>query len=537
MRLSSARVIRPSRTPVRRDVLPLAAAGLAAVVAAGVYWLGPPGVDTPAHLFQTWLYRHQGFVWWNNDWYSGRYVFVAYSVLFYPLAAKVGIGALAVFAAAVMSAATAWVMVARYGFKAALAPALLLAVVAPYNMMVSGAYPFLCGAAAMAVALACVQRGWRLGFAVAALVTLGFSPLALVLLAVVMAGVVFGGGLSSMLGRHRVELAAFVFVLALAATVQHLFSGDTSYPYGGVDLLVIGAFCVAGILVAGTGREARSLRAMFVIYLAVNAAAFMISAPVGANAGRLFAEAGTPLLLLTRNVAGRRSPLILMVAAVALVLQVGPFVRDMSTAWSNPGSTKSFWQPALDYLHEHPSAHQYRVEVVANWGHWEALYVPEAGFYLARGWYRQDDLPVNRALYRSQLTARSYQHWLRSVGVRYVLLPRGPLDQSARAEARLLRSGRSGLVLDANVGNVDIYRLRHATPIVTGPGKSKLISLKRGRVAMHVSEPGTYLLRVRYTRWWSPTNDASAVAAPDGMTLVTAFSAGPVRLNVDPPVP
>ena len=29
----------------------------------------------------------------------------------------------------------------------------------------------------------------------------------------------------------------------------------------------------------------------------------------------------------------------------------------------------------------------------------------------------------------------------------------------------------------------------------------------------------------------------SAVAAPDGMTLVTAFSAGPVRLNVDPPVP
>ena len=156
MRLSSARVIRPPRTPVRRDVLPLAAAGLAAVVAASVYWLGPPGVDTPAHLFQTWLYRHQGFVWWNNDWYSGRYVFVAYSVLFYPLAAKVGIGALAVFAAAVMSAATAWVMVARYGFKAALAPALLLAVVAPYNMMVSGAYPFLCGAAAMAVALACV---------------------------------------------------------------------------------------------------------------------------------------------------------------------------------------------------------------------------------------------------------------------------------------------------------------------------------------------------------------------------------------------
>ena len=202
---------------MHREALPLAAAGVAAAVAAAVYWFGPPGVDTPAHLFGTWLYRHQGFVLWNNDWYSGRYVFVAYSVLFYPLAAKIGIGLLSVFAAAVMSAATAWVMVARYGFKAALAPALLLAVVAPYNMMVSGAYPFLCGAAAMAVALACVQRGWRAGFALAALVTLGFSPLALALLAVVMAGVVFGGGgLTSMLARHRVELAAFVFVLALA---------------------------------------------------------------------------------------------------------------------------------------------------------------------------------------------------------------------------------------------------------------------------------------------------------------------------------
>ena len=214
-----------------------------------------------------------------------------------------------------------------------------------------------------------------------------------------MAGVVFGGGISSMLGRHRVELAAFVFVLALAATVQHLFSGDASYPYGGVDLLVIGAFCVAGFLVAGTGAETRSLRAMFAIYLVVNAAAYMVNAPVGANAGRLFAEAGTPLLLLTRNVAGRRSPLVLMIAAVALVLQVGPFVRDMSTAWSNPGSTKSFWQPCARLPTEHPSAHQYRVEVVANWGHWEALYVPEAGFYIARGWYRQDDLPVNKPLY------------------------------------------------------------------------------------------------------------------------------------------
>ncbi len=506
------------------------------MIAAGIYWLGPPGVDTPAHLFQTWLYRHQGFVWWNNDWYSGRYVFVAYSVLFYPLAAKIGIGALSVFAAAVMSAATAWVMVARYGIRAALAPAILLAIVAPYNMMVSGAYPFLCGAAAMAVAVACVQRGWRTGFCVAALVTLGFSPLALALLAVIMASVVFGGGVTSVLARHRVELAAFVFVLALAVTVQQLFSGGSSYPYGSVDLLVIGAFCVAGYLLAGRGAETRSLRAMFAIYLAVNAAAFMVSAPVGSNAGRLFVEAGTPLLLLTRNVAGRRSPLILGVAAVALVLQVGPFVRDMSTAWSNPGSTKSFWQPSVDYLRAHPSAHQYRVEVVANWGHWEALYMPEAGFYIARGWYRQDDQPVNNVFYNGRLTPERYQRWLRTVGVRYVLLPRGPLDHSARTEARLLRSGRSGLTRVARVGNVDVYRLPYATPIVTGPGDATLVSLAAGGVSLRVTVPGTYLVRVRWTSGWSAPQGVKTAESANGMTLVTANHAGTVRLHIEPPL-
>jgi hypothetical protein len=521
---------------VRRDVLPLVAAGIAAGIAAAIYWLGPPGVDTPAHLFQTWLYRHQGFVWWNNSWYSGRYVFVAYSVLFYPLAAKLGIGLVSVIAATVMTAATAWVMISRYGVRSALAPAILFAVVAPYDMMVSGAYPFLCGAAALAVALVCVQKGWRFGFAVAALVTLGFSPLALVLLAVIMAGVVFGGGITSMLGRHRVELGAFICVLALAVTVEHLFSGGgTSYPYGSVDLLVIGSFCIAGFLVAGSTSEARGLKAMFAIYLAVNMAAYMISAPVGSNAGRLFAEAGAPLLLLTRNVANRRSPFVLMVAAVALVLQVGPFVRDMSTAWSNPGSTKTFWQPAVTYLEHHPSDHQYRVEVVANWGHWEALYMPEAGFSIARGWYRQDDFPQNKALYASHLRARSYDHWLRSVGVRYVLLPRGPLDPSARAEARLLRSGDSGLTLLASVGNFDIYRLPHATPILTGPGTPRLISLKSANVTFEVSEPGTYLVRVRNTSWQAPPG-VTTTASPNGMTEVTVPFAGRVRLHYDPPL-
>ena len=55
--------------------------------------VGPPGIDTPAHLFMTWLFRHAGVQLWNNYWYGGNEV-LGYSVLFPPLAILV-IGALA----------------------------------------------------------------------------------------------------------------------------------------------------------------------------------------------------------------------------------------------------------------------------------------------------------------------------------------------------------------------------------------------------------------------------------------------------------
>ena len=49
---------------------------------------GRRGVDLPSHLFQTWLYSHAGFNLWNNYWYAGRYEFVTYSVLYYPVASR-----------------------------------------------------------------------------------------------------------------------------------------------------------------------------------------------------------------------------------------------------------------------------------------------------------------------------------------------------------------------------------------------------------------------------------------------------------------
>src|SRR6187549_1757259 len=64
--------------------VPAAAAGL---LAALLVWLGPPGTDLAAHVYQRTLFIEHGFVLWNNFWYAGRYSFVNYSVLYYPLAA------------------------------------------------------------------------------------------------------------------------------------------------------------------------------------------------------------------------------------------------------------------------------------------------------------------------------------------------------------------------------------------------------------------------------------------------------------------
>ena len=67
------------------------AAGSAASLAALLIWLGPPGNDLAAHVYQRTVFLHDGFQLWNNFWYGGRYSFVTYSVLYYPLAALFGI--------------------------------------------------------------------------------------------------------------------------------------------------------------------------------------------------------------------------------------------------------------------------------------------------------------------------------------------------------------------------------------------------------------------------------------------------------------
>src|SRR5207342_3847377 len=101
------------RRPLAREALLSAVVG--AALAGLLIWLGPPGVDLAAHSYQrTFLLQH-GFALWNNFWYAGRYSFVTYSFIYYPLAALVGIKLLAVVTVALAALAFAAVVSREWG--------------------------------------------------------------------------------------------------------------------------------------------------------------------------------------------------------------------------------------------------------------------------------------------------------------------------------------------------------------------------------------------------------------------------------------
>src|SRR5207249_11107024 len=108
-------------TVIRLRPLPreaLLAAATAASLAAVLLWAGPPGNDLAAHLYQRTLFIRHGFVLWNNFWYAGRYSFVTYSLLYYPLSALVGIKVLGLVSITAAALAFAVVVGLEWGAAA-----------------------------------------------------------------------------------------------------------------------------------------------------------------------------------------------------------------------------------------------------------------------------------------------------------------------------------------------------------------------------------------------------------------------------------
>src|SRR5262249_30817565 len=154
------------------------AAGLAAVA----LWAGPPGTDLAAHVYQRLFFLEHGFAIWNNFWYAGRYSFITYSLLYYPLAALLGIKLLALASIATAAYAFSLLVVRQWAAPGKLS-ARTFALVWP-AIVLSAAFPFVLGAALALLALCALQDGHRKRFGVLAVLALAASPLAFILLIV-----------------------------------------------------------------------------------------------------------------------------------------------------------------------------------------------------------------------------------------------------------------------------------------------------------------------------------------------------------------
>ena len=504
---------------------PLALAAAAAALTALIVWLAPPGTDFAAHAYQRSLFARQGFGIWDNGWYAGRYEFVTYSFLYYPLAAVFGIAFVAVAAQAVAVGSFAALVRDEFGAQGRWASR-TFAVVWP-AFVLTAAFPSALGLMLALVALRGLQRGrMTLACATCAL-TLAASPLAFLLLAVLLTAIALGKRV-----RGRKLLCPALTVLALGAFEVLLWRvfpsrGRSQFALGA--MLTALAFCAVLVALTWGVERARVLLWLFVFYGVATLVSYVVPSAVGDAITRLEFAALPVAVLALSLVAGRRRPRVLMVAAVGLAawLNVVPLASSFVAGVRTSASDASYWHPAVTFLHAHQSP-SYRVEAVDTVGHWPALHLARAGIPLARGWFRQDDFPQNALLYRP-LTRGSYVAWLRTMAVRYVVLPDASLDYTAKGEATLLRSGRAGLRVALRARHLTIFEVAHPKPIVTGPGRARMVSLTPNGALIDVARAGTYRLAIRYTPYWT-VSPGCARQARDGMTRLAVPRAGRVTL-------
>jgi hypothetical protein len=511
----------------RRELL--LGAALTTVIAALVLAVGPAPGDAPVHLYRT-LLVHDGALIWDNFWYAGTYPLASYSLLYYLPAALVGNLPL-VFAAAVAStvlfASIAW----REWGSAALWPSRVFGVLAAAPMF-TGLYAYSLGFTAMLATLKLLQlRRLRLAV-VAAVLTVGFSPLAFAFLCLIV-----GSYALSRRGITRRHLW-FGVGLAVAAGIEILAlvlfpTGTGVYPFHWIDFGGVLVVSFLGVLVARQARGAGPLVAFFALWGLGSVVVYIVPSPLGDNWTRLGAFV-FPVMLLTASLAGfRPRRLVVFALAFAFAYNVVPYALLVPSRLDNNTQQASFWRPAIRFLREHEQP-GYRVEVVPTAEHWEAYWIPKAGFPLARGWYRQVDVADNPTLYKTNLDAGAYRSWLRSAAVRYVLLTTtAPLDwDGGPQEARVLRSAHSGLRLVFRSRNWTIYELPHATPLLTGPANPVVTSFGHTAIRGRVFAAGQYLLRNHYSPYVRLRGAGCVSSSPDGMTILDLPRAEPFRLSV-----
>jgi hypothetical protein len=491
---------------------------------------GPPPGDLPAHLYRTELVE-DGVLVWDTYWYAGHYPLLAYSLLYYFPAALVGNDLVALVSVVGAAALFASLAEREWGDRARW-PSRVFAVVA-CGPLFTGTYPYAAGLTVALGALKALQLGRIWVAVVLAVVTAGLSPLAFLYLCLACVAAFLAGGRSLDL-RALVMGTALLMVGLLQGALLLLYRYEAEYPFFRLsELLGVIALCAACAALGLRGERGRFLAFVFGLWALGAVAAYLVPSPIGENVTRLRGIV-LPLALLAAALASFRPRwLVGLALSVALVYTLLPYVGAAVHRGDTSSAEASFWAPALAVLAERAEPGE-RVEVVPTGDHWEAYWVPRAGFPLARGWYRQLDIAENPLFYEDTLDPAVYSRWLHNLGVRFVLLPDTQLGRiGEEREAELVRSGEAGLVEVARAGPVTVYEVPDARPILTGPGGPQVTELGHDRVVGELTEAGTHRLAVRWTPTWRVVSgDVCVEEAPDGMTSVVARGPTPFVLGV-----
>ena len=510
------------RHPLVREALLSAAA--AASVAAALAWLGPPGTDFAAHAYQRTVFLEHGFTLWNNFWYAGRYSFITYSLIYYPLAALLGIRLLAVATIALAALAFAVVLWREWGAETRWSSRTFAVVWA--GLVLSAAFPFALGISLALLAIWALQAGKRWRFAALAGLTLAASPLAFLLLVFVLGGVAIAR--RDALWRNWVPISGVVVAALIELALWRIFPAGGRFPFSGAELAGGIAFCGASLVLTWRVESARVLRFFFALYLIGMIAMYLVPTAIGENIARL-RYASVPLMVLVFSLR-RWQPrwVCASILALAVAWNASPLAWSLLKNDGDPTTQAKTWTPAITYLKGHlgPS---YRVEAIDTATHSAAVYLADAGIPLARGWYRQDDFPQNEVLY-DNLGAKTYLAWLRGLGVRYVVLPHATLDYSSQGEARLVEGGRLGLTRVFHTKDLSIFAVPHARSMITGPGRPVLTSLTEARIGLDVRRGGTYRIAVRWSPYWHASLGCLS-EGKDKMLRLTTLHAHYVRLT------
>ena len=200
---------------------------------------------------------------------------------------------------------------------------------------------------------------------------------------------------------------------------------------------------------------------------------------VGENIARL-RYAAIPLAVLVLSLrdwrppaAGARRP-----RARDLVERHAAGGRATCAGGATPAAHAAYWQPAISYLHAHLTP-SYRVEAVDTAGHWAALYLPRAGHPARARLVPPGRLPAERGALRRpraegvpRLAARARRPVRRAdEAPRPTTAPAARRSSSAAARTPLRPVFRRP--------HLTVYEVPHATPILTGAGRARVVSMTR----------------------------------------------------------